>query len=49
MPRDLPQLRQRIAEAVATNDRQILQLVWQELDYGIDIYRVTKVGHIEHL
>ena len=23
--------------------------VWQELDYRIDICRVTKVGHIEHL
>ena len=23
--------------------------VWQELDYGIDICRVTKGGHIKHL
>ena len=23
--------------------------VWQELDYRIDIYRVNKGGHIEHL
>jgi len=23
--------------------------VWQELDYRIDICRVTKGGHIEHL
>jgi hypothetical protein len=29
MPRDLPQLRRRIVEAVATIDRQILQRVWQ--------------------
>jgi hypothetical protein len=49
MPRDLPQLRQRIMEAVAAIDRQILQRVWQELDYRIDICRVTKGGHIEHL
>jgi hypothetical protein len=49
MPRDLPQLRQRIVEAVAAIDRQMLQRVWQELDYRIDISRVTKVGHIEHL
>ena len=26
-----------------------LQRVWQELDYRIDIYCVTKDGHIEHL
>ena len=25
------------------------QRVWQELDYKIDIWRVTKGGHIEHL
>jgi len=49
MPRDLPQLRQRIVEAVAAIDCQILQHVWQELDYRIDICRVTKGGHTEHL
>ena len=26
-----------------------LQSVWQELDYRIDIRRVTKGGHMEHL
>jgi hypothetical protein len=49
MPRDLPQLRQWIVEAVAAIVRQTLQRVWQELDYRIDICRVTKGGHIEHL
>jgi hypothetical protein len=49
MPRDLPQLRRRIVGAVAAIDRHILQRVWQELDYRIDICRVTNVGHIEHL
>ena len=49
MPRDLPQLRQRIVEAVAAIDRQMLQRVSQELDYRIDICRVTKSAHIEHL
>jgi methionine aminopeptidase len=28
---------------------QVIYRVWQELDYGIDICRVTKGGHIEHL
>jgi hypothetical protein len=27
----------------------MLQRVWQELDYRIDICRVTKGGHIEQL
>jgi hypothetical protein len=49
MPRDLPQLRQRIVEAVAAIARQMLQRVWQELYYRIDIHYVTKGGHIEHL
>jgi hypothetical protein len=49
MPRDLPQLRRSIVEAVAAIDSQILQRVWQERDYRIDICRVTKGGYIEHL
>jgi hypothetical protein len=49
MPRDLPQLQRRIVEAVAAIYRQMLQRVWQELDYRIDICRVTKDGHIKHL
>jgi hypothetical protein len=49
MPRDLLQLRRRIVEAVAAIDRQMLQRVWQELDYKIDMCHVTKGGHIEHL
>jgi hypothetical protein len=36
-------------EAVAAIDRQMLQHVWQELGYRIDICRITKGGHIGHL
>jgi hypothetical protein len=36
-------------EAVAAIDGQMLQCVWQELDYRIDICRFAKGGHIEHL
>jgi hypothetical protein len=39
----------RIVEAVAVIDRQMLQRVWQEIDYRNDICRVTKGRHIEHL
>jgi hypothetical protein len=49
MPRDLLQLRQRVKDAVTAIDHQMLQSVWQELDYRIDICRVTKGGYIEHL
>jgi hypothetical protein len=49
MSRDWPQLRQRIVDEVTAIDRQMLQRVSQELDYRIDICRVTKGAHIEHL
>jgi hypothetical protein len=49
LPRDLPQLRQRIVESVAAIDCQMLQRVWQNPDYGIVICCITKGGHIEHL
>jgi hypothetical protein len=49
MPRDLPELRPRIVEAVAAVNCQMLQRVWQKLDYRIYICRVTKGGHIKHL
>ena len=46
MPRDLPKLRQRIIEAVAAIDRQMLQRVLRELDYRTDICHITK-GAVE--
>jgi hypothetical protein len=49
LPRDLPDLRRRIVEAIAAINRKMLQRVLQELDYRIDICRVTKGGHIAHL
>jgi hypothetical protein len=49
LPRDLPELRLRIMDAVTTIDVHMLEHVWQELDYMIDVCRVTKGGHIEHL
>jgi hypothetical protein len=38
-----------MVEAVTAIDQQILQRVWQELDYRIEILRVTKGGHMDHL
>jgi len=45
MPRDLPQLRQRIVEAVVAIDRQMLQRVSQELDYRIDMCQKYGASH----
>jgi hypothetical protein len=35
--------------AVAAIDCEMLKRVWQEFDYRIDVYRVTKCGHMKHL
>lgn len=49
MPRDLQDLRQRITTAFATIDRDMLKRVWEEFDFRLDICRITKGSHIEHL
>ena len=41
--------RNRITAAVALVDRDMLRRVWNEMDYRIDVCRITKGGHIEHL
>jgi hypothetical protein len=38
-----------ITVAVALVDRDMLTLVRDEMDYHIDVCRITKVGHIEQL
>jgi hypothetical protein len=40
---------QRVKTGVASGDEDILRCVWKELDYRIDVCRVTKGSHIEHL
>ncbi|PNF41157.1 hypothetical protein B7P43_G03856 [Cryptotermes secundus] len=42
-------LKQRNTVAAATVDVDTLSSLWEELDYRIDICRVTKGSHIEHL
>jgi len=38
-----------ITKAVASVDEDMLRSVWTELDYRIDICRVTKDSHIDNL
>jgi hypothetical protein len=45
----LPHTLKHLAVDSSSIDRQMLQRVWQELYYWIDICRVTKGGQIEHL
>jgi hypothetical protein len=46
---DLAELKARITAAVKNIDAPVLTCVWQELEYRIDVYRVTRDAHIEHL
>ena len=49
LPQNVRELQDRIRAVVQTIDGNMLKRVWQELDYRIDICRVTKGAHIEHL
>ena len=49
LPANLQDLRNRITAAVALVDRHMLTRVWNEMDYRIDVCRITKGGHIENL
>ena len=49
LPRDLADLKARIIVAVKNIDAPMLTRVWQELEYRIDVCRVTRGAHIAHL
>jgi hypothetical protein len=48
-PVTLDDLKQRVTTATAGVDEDMLTRVLQEFDYRVDICRVTKGAHIEHL
>ena len=47
-PRDLADLKTRIIAAVKNIDAPILKRVWQEIEYRIDVCRVSRGAQIEH-
>ena len=47
-PVSIPDLKNRITAAVETITPDLLNSVWQELDYRLDVCRVTKGAYIEH-
>ena len=47
--RDLADLEAWIIAAVKNIDAPMLKRVWQELEYRIDVCRVTRGAHIKHL
>ena len=51
LPASIPELKVRIRTAIETITADMLQRVWKELDYRVDVCtrRITKGAHIEHL
>jgi len=49
LPASIPELKVRIRTATETITADMLQTVWNELHYRVDVCRITKVAHIEHL
>ena len=48
-PASIPELKVRTRTAIQTITADMLQTVWNELDYRVDVCRITKGAHIEHL
>jgi len=49
LPASIPELEVRIRTAITTITADMLQTVWNELDYRVDVCRITNGAHIEHL
>ena len=49
LPASIPELKVRIRTATETSTADMLQTVWNEFVYHIDICRMKKGAHIEHL
>jgi len=49
LPASIPELKVRIRTANETITSDMLQTVWNELDYRVDVCRITKCADIQHL
>ena len=49
LPANILELKVRIRTATDTITADMLQIVWNELDYRVDVCRTTKGAYIEHL
>jgi len=49
LPASIPELKVRIRTAIKTITADMLQTVWNKLDYRVDVCRITKGAHIEQL
>jgi hypothetical protein len=49
LPAIIPELKVRIRTTIETITVDIATNSWNELDYRVDVCRITKGAHIEHL
>jgi len=49
LPASIPELKVWMRTAIETITADMLQTVWNELDYRVDVCSITKGAHIEHL
>ena len=49
LPASIPELKVRIRTAIQTITADMLQTVWNELNYRVDVCRITKGAHMENL
>jgi hypothetical protein len=49
LPTDIDELKRRISEEAASVRAEMILGVWQEMEYRIDVRRVTKGAHINTL
>jgi len=45
----IPELKVRIRTAIETVTADMLQTVWNEIDYRVDVCRIPNGAHMEHL
>ena len=48
LPANIEEMKQRITVALETVTKDMLQRVWHEFEYRLDMGRVTGGAHIEH-
>ena len=49
LPASIPELKVRNRITIETITADMLQTVWNELDYRVNVCRITQGAHIEHL
>jgi len=49
LPASIPEMKVRIRTAIETITADMPQTVWNELNYRVDVCRITKGAHIEHM